>query len=136
MKTETIIQLLVTKFHSCNKKEQDKLLSNLFSQTAYHDHIYNILDKIPVEMEDKGIKEGDFIYIPITLSMYPPLNINHYRENNLILNDEFIKVFVEEIQITTSYLKLRVFLNNDTVESTTTVWYNSVIDQRTITILE
>jgi hypothetical protein len=134
MKEDSIIELLITKFHSANKKEQNKLLSNLFSQTSHHDQIYDALNGRPLMSSDKNIVENEYAFIQLNASIYPNFNKDYYINNNLVI-DDCIRVFVEEITIANSQIKIRAFFSNDEKETTTTTWSSYFVDKNKINFL-
>lgn len=135
MTKETTTDLLCTKFHASSKKNQDRLLSYIFEKDSNHDQLVDVLNGNKIYNKDRNVREGDYIYIPLSIASYPKVNEKYYKENNLVVNDQYIRVLVEKINPFTHYFTLRFVTGDITIESSVDVWYNNIPEQSEIIIM-
>lgn len=128
MTKEHEIDLLITKINSVSQKKRDKLLYYFLEHNGLHDQLIEWLNYKPLMIEDKNIKEGDWIYISPTISAYPKPFIHYYEKNNLIQDDGMIRVKVAEISPIENYCWLEYY-TDFTIVSKVKV-YNGNIDKQ------
>ena len=135
MTKETVQDLLVTKFYASTKNRQSKLLEFLLEGASNKDNIVSFLNGKKLRNEDKCFGEGDFILVPISISSYPYINKNYYEENELIINDVYIRVQVRFINPVTGYVGISVVLESSPEEEVVEVYYGNIPNQKQIKIM-
>lgn len=135
MTKETIQDLLVTKFYASPKNRQEKLLAFMLDHASDKEGIVNFLNNKKLSCDNKGFKEGDFILLSIDTSSYPSINKDYYRDNDLIINDVYIRVQVDYINPMTGYIGLILFTEGSSKEKTVEIYYGHVLDQTQIKIM-
>lgn len=134
MNKENLIDLLCAKFYSTDKKTQTKLLKFLLDVND-KDMLMDFLNGIKLKNIDKGFQEQDFIYVPFTISSYPSINKKYYEDNELIVNDLYIRCMINYINPVTSYVGLSLRTNDSEKDTVAEVYYGSIPNQHEIKLL-
>ena len=115
MTREQESELFARTFLTMGKKRQEEFLVNLFKSNSSNEKLIDYVLYKPVVSSYK-LKVNDYGLLDINASSYPSINKNYYREKDLILQDEKIKVKVEAINIFDSYLWVEIYTNNNKKE--------------------
>lgn len=129
MTEENERSLLLTKFFSLNKKKQSQIIGLLMDSHSDFDSWVSLMNYKPTEHKDKKIKEGDWIKIPVTISNYPKLNRKYYEDNDLIDEDDNVKVKVIIVNPFTKYVYVNAVVENLTIESTIKLYPSYIPEQ-------
>ena len=130
MTEENEIGLLVSKFQSLSKKEQNNFLEPLFKKMD-RNNVADVLSGKKLVNEEKQFKEGDYVLIPITISSWPKLDKSYYQENNLLINDSYIRVKVERFDlISQNYLHLKMVTEGSNGKETIVEVYDSYVPKQ------
>ena len=135
MNKENLNDLLITKFFAAKKEAQAKLLSSVFQNTSHHESIMNILNGRPLRQSQKNFTEGDHIYISLDMKSYPKPNREYYKENDLILFDQYIRVQAKSINFITQYVIIEFVGQGSSEVDEHEVWYDYIPDQEQINII-
>jgi hypothetical protein len=135
MTIENLNDLLITKFFAAKKEAQAKLLSSIFQNTSHHESIMNILNGKPLTQSSKHFTEGDYVYILLDIKSYPKPNKEYYKENDLILNDQYIRVQVKSINFMTQYATVEFVGQGSDKVCEHEIWYDYIPDQEQINII-
>ena len=115
MTKEQESELFARTFLTMGKKRQEEFLVNLFKSNSSNEKLIDYVLYKPV-VSSYNLKVNDYGLLDINASSYPSINKNYYREKDLILQDEKIKVKVEAINIFDSYLWVEIYTNNNKKE--------------------
>lgn len=135
MNKETIQDLLVTKFYASPKNRQSKLLEYMLENANNKDQIVDFLNGKKLRHDERGFAEKDYILIPTNITSYPHIDVNYYRDNDLIINDVYIRVQVNHINPITGYIGLNVVLESSPEEGVVEVYYGNIPNQKQIKIM-
>ena len=127
--------LLATKFYSASKETQQRLLKFLLENVSDKDMLVDFLNEKKLRNDDKHFQEGDYIYVPLTVSSYPGPNKKYYEDNALLVNDLYIRVLVEHINPITGYVGLMLITDSSEVESVVDVYSGHIPNQKEIQIM-
>lgn len=97
------------------KKRQEEFLMQLFKTNSTNEKLVNYVLYKPIISTYK-LKANDYALLDLNASSYPSINKNYYREKDLILPDEKIKVKIEEINLFDSYLWVEIYTVNNKKE--------------------
>jgi len=129
MKSETELDLMITKFNAASVKQRNKLLGYMFEQcSSRFDHIVDFLNYIPGEIPDKNIKLNDWINIDIDISAWPKPCVAYYENNKLVDSNNTIRVKVVDISPIESYCWLEYYTDL-TIVSKVKVYTGNLIKQ-------
>lgn len=135
MNKETIQDLLVTKFYASPKNRQSKLLEYMLENANNKDQIVDFLNGKKLRHDERGFAEKDYILVPTSVTSYPHIDVNYYRDNDLIINDVYIRVQVNHINPITGYIGLNVVLESSPEEGVVEVYYGNIPNQKQIKIM-
>lgn len=135
MTKENLADLLATKFYSASNETQKRLLKFLLEDVSDKDRLVDFLNEKKLINEDKNFQEGDYIYVPLTVSAYPGPYKKYYEDNALLVNDLYIRVLVEHINPITGYVGLVLVTDNSLAESVVDVYPNYIPNQTEITLM-
>lgn len=135
MTRENMADLLYTKFMSSNKDRQKKLIEFLLGNLSEHDSVVDFLNGKPLMNKDRNYKEQDHIYIPLDISSYPKINKKYYEENELVVNNLYIRVLVSYINPVTGYTGIQVVTENSDEESVIDVYPSYIPNQKQIALM-
>lgn len=135
MNKETIQDLLVTKFYASPKDKQSKLLEYMLENANNKDQIVDFLNGKKLRHDERGFAEKDYILVPTGVTSYPHIDVNYYRDNDLIINDVYIRVQVNHINPITGYIGLNVVLESSPEEGVVEVYYGNIPNQKQIKIM-
>jgi hypothetical protein len=135
MNKETIQDLLVTKFYASPKDRQSKLLEYMLENANNKDQIVDFLNGKKLRHDERGFAEKDYILVPTGVTSYPHIDVNYYRDNDLIINDVYIRVQVNHINPITGYIGLNVVLESSPEEGVVEVYYGNIPNQKQIKIM-
>jgi hypothetical protein len=135
MTKENMADLLATKFYSASKETQQRLLKFLLENVSDKDMLVDFLNEKKLRNDDKHFQEGDYIYVPLTVSSYPGPNKKYYEDNALLVNDLYIRVLVEHINPITGYVGLMLITDSSEVESVVDVYSGHIPNQKEIQIM-
>lgn len=135
MTKENLADLLATKFYSASNETQKRLLKFLLENVSDKDMLVDFLNEKKLINEDKNFQEGDYIYVPLTVSAYPGPYKKYYEDNALLVNDLYIRVLVEHINPITGYVGLVLVTDNSLAESVVDVYPNYIPNQTEITLM-
>lgn len=121
MREDNLKELMITKFYASPKNKQKELLEMYLQTTNDKDKIIDFLNDKKITDESKNISEKDYIYIDITTSVYPTIHKEYYQQNDLIVNEQYIRVFVNHINPITGYINVTYFTSL-TIESAQDVY--------------
>lgn len=107
------------------------LLGNLSEQ----DKIVDFLNGKNLKNEEKNYKEQDYIYVPFDISSYPKINKKYYEDNELIVNNLYIRVLVSYINPVTGYTGIQVVTENSDEESVIDVYPSYIPNQKQIALM-
>jgi|688.fasta_scaffold97881_1 hypothetical protein len=133
MTEENLSELMITKFYASPKNKQTELLKMYLQTTSNKDRLIDYLNGKKITDETMNISEKDYIYIDISTSVYPSINKEYYQQNDLIVNDQYIRVYVNHINPVTGYINIRYFTSL-TIESTQDVYPGYLTKQTDIII--
>lgn len=134
MTKDNLQDLLVTKFYASPKNLQHKLLMFILETASNKDDVVDFLNGKKLYNKDKDFREGDYIYVTTDMSSYPKIDINYYTDNDLIINDLYIRVQVNHINPMTGYVGLKVKLESS-LEDVVDVYYGHIPNQKQIKIM-
>jgi hypothetical protein len=98
MRKDNEQDLLITKFRSSPKEQQDQLLKFLFTDNISVDNVIDFLNNKKLVNESKHFTSGDTIMIDaFKISSYPEIDIEYYRQQNALINNQYIAIKVEYI---------------------------------------
>jgi len=126
--------LLVTKFYASPKNRQEKLLGFLLENTSDKETLVDFLNNKKLSNKSKGFKEGEYIVVPTSISSYPSVNTNYYRDSDLLINDLYIRVQVDYINPVTGYIGIKVVTESSLEEKVVEVYYGSIPDQKQLLV--
>lgn len=110
MKSETELDLMITKFNAASVKQRNKLIGYMFEQcSSRFDNIVDFLNYKPGEIPDKNIKLNDWINIDIDISAWPKPSVAYYENNKLVDSNNTIRVKVVDISPIESYCWLEYY---------------------------
>jgi len=135
MTKENLADLLATKFYSASKETQQRLLKFLLDNVSDKDMLVDFLNEKKLRNNEKHFQEGDYIYIPLTVSSYPGPYKKYYEDNALLVNDLYIRVLVEHINPITGYTGLALVTDNSEKETVVDVYTSYIPNQKEITIM-
>ena len=135
MTKENLKDLLTTKFYNAPKNTQERLLKFLLDNVSDKDMLVDFLNEKKLRHEDKHFQEGDYIYVPINVSSYPPLYTKYYKDNALLVNDLYIRVLVEHINPMTGYVGLVLVTDKSEKESVVECYPSYIPNQKEIQIM-
>lgn len=135
MTKENMTDLLYTKFMSSNKDRQKKLMGFLLGNLSEQDKIVDFLNGKNLKNEEKNYKEQDYIYVPFDISSYPKINKKYYEDNELIVNNLYIRVLVSYINPVTGYTGIQVVTENSDEESVIDVYPSYIPNQKQIALM-
>ncbi len=127
--------LLATKFYSASKNRQQKLLKFLLENAPDKDRIVDFLNEKKLKNDEKHFEEGDYIYVPLSVTSYPGPYKKYYEDNALVVNDLYIRVLVEHINPITGYVGLVLITDSSEVEEVVDVYTSYIPNQKEITIM-
>ena len=81
MTKENLADLLETKFYSAPKVTQQRLLKFLLDNVSDKDMLVDFLNEKKLRNNEKHFQEGDYIYVPLTVSSYPGPYKKYYEDN-------------------------------------------------------
>ena len=132
MKKETQADLILNKFLKSNNEAQQKLFNYILSNGSPDlDMITDVLNNKKLCLESKNVTEGDWIYLDLdNYNGWQTINKSYYEENNLLINDKYIKVKVLYINPLNHYvnLKLRIGDKFEGIE----IYQSYIMDQSKI----
>jgi hypothetical protein len=99
------------------------------------DMLVDFLNEKKLRNDEKHFQEGDYIYVPLTVSSYPGPNKKYYEDNALLVNDLYIRVLVEHINPITGYVGLMLITDNSEVESVIDVYPGHIPNQKEIQLM-
>ena len=135
MNKENIADLLATKFYSAQKKTQHRLLRFFLDNAPDKDLIVDFLNEKKLRNEDKDFQEGDYIYVPLTVTSYPGPYKKYYQDNELIVNGLYIRVQVAHINPITGYTGLLLITDSSSTEQVVEVYSSYIPNQKEITLM-
>jgi hypothetical protein len=135
MTKENLADLLSTKFYSASKETQKRLLKFLLENVSDKDMLIDFLNEKKLRNDEKHFQEGDYIYVPVTVSSYPGPYKKYYEDNALLVNDLYIRVLVEHINPITGYTGLLLITDSSEKETIVDVYTNYIPNQKEITIM-
>jgi hypothetical protein len=135
MKKENLTDLLTTKFYSASKQTQQKLLKFLLENVSDKDMLVDFLNEKKLRNNEKHFQEGDYIYVPITVSSYPGPYKKYYEDNMLLINDLYIRTLVQHINPITGYTGLVLITDNTEIETVIDVYTSYIPNQKEIVIM-
>jgi len=135
MKKENLSDLLTTKFYSASKQTQQRLLKFLLENVSDKDMLVDFLNEKKLRNDEKHFQEGDYIYVPITVSSYPGPYKKYYEDNMLLINDLYIRTLVQHINPITGYTGLVLITDNTEVETVIDVYTSYIPNQKEIVIM-
>lgn len=110
MKSETEVDLMITKFNAASVKQRNKLLGYMFEQcSSRFDHIVDFLNYVPGTIPDKNIKLNEWINIDMDISAWPKPCVAYYENNKLVDSNNTIRVKVVDISPIESYCWLEYY---------------------------
>lgn len=115
MTREQESELFAKTFLTMGKKRQEEFLMQLFKTNSTNEKLVNYVLYKPIISTYK-LKANDYALLDLNASSYPSINKNYYREKDLILPDEKIKVKIEEINLFDSYLWVEIYTVNNKKE--------------------
>lgn len=115
MTREQESELFAKTFLTMGKKRQEEFLMQLFKTNSTNEKLVNYVLYKPIISTHK-LKVNDYALLDLNASSYPSINKNYYREKDLILPDEKIKVKIEEINLFDSYLWVEIYTVNNRKE--------------------
>ena len=135
MKKENLTDLLTTKFYSASKQTQQKLLKFLLENVSDKDMLVDFLNEKKLRNNEKHFQEGDYIYVPITVSSYPGPYKKYYEDNMLLINDLYIRTLVQHINPITGYTGLVLITDDTEIETVIDVYTSYIPNQKEIVIM-
>jgi hypothetical protein len=135
MTKENMSDLLTTKFYSAPKERQKKLLEFFLDYQTDKDTIVDFLNEKKIKNQEKHFEEGDYIYVPITITAYPSPYKKYYEDNALLVNDLYIRVLVKHINPITKYAGLLLITDKNEIESVVEVYPSYIPNQKEIEIM-
>jgi hypothetical protein len=135
MTKENLADLLETKFYSAPKVTQQRLLKFLLENVSDKDMLVDFLNEKKLRNNEKHFQEGDYIYVPLTVSSYPGPYKKYYEDNALIVNDLYIRVLVEHINPITGYTGLALITDSSEITAVVDVYTSYIPNQKEITIM-
>lgn len=127
--------LLATKFYSSSKGVQKKLLKFMLDNVSDKDALVDFLNEKKLINDEKNFQEGDYIYVPVTVSSYPGPYKKYYEDNALLVNDLYIRVLVEHINPITKYVGLVLITDSSSTEEVVDVYPSYIPDQKEIKLM-
>ena len=127
--------LLATKFYSSSKGVQKKLLKFMLDNVSDKDTLVDFLNEKKLINDEKNFQEGDYIYVPVTVSSYPGPYKKYYEDNALLVNDLYIRVLVEHINPITKYVGLVLITDSSSTEEVVDVYPSYIPDQKEIKLM-
>ncbi len=127
--------LLATKFYSSSKGVQKKLLKFMLDNVSDKDTLVDFLNEKKLINDEKNFQEGDYIYVPVTVSSYPGPYKKYYEDNALLVNDLYIRVLVEHINPITKYVGLVLITDSSSKEEVVDVYPSYIPDQKEIKLM-
>jgi hypothetical protein len=135
MTKENMADLLATKFYSSSKGVQKKLLKFMLDNVSDKDTLVDFLNEKKLINDEKNFQEGDYIYVPVTVSSYPGPYKKYYEDNALLVNDLYIRVLVEHINPITKYVGLVLITDSSSTEEVVDVYPSYIPDQKEIKLM-
>lgn len=135
MNKENTADLLATKFYSVSNETQKRLLKFLLDNVSDKDMLVDFLNEKKLRNNEKHYQEGDYIYVPFTVSSYPGPYKKYYEDNALVVNDLYIRVLVEHINPITGYTGLVLITDTSEKESVVDVYSSYIPNQKEITLM-
>jgi hypothetical protein len=135
MTKENMADLLATKFYSSSKGVQKKLLKFMLDNVSDKDALVDFLNEKKLINDEKNFQEGDYIYVPVTVSSYPGPYKKYYEDNALLVNDLYIRVLVEHINPITKYVGLVLITDSSSTEEVVDVYPSYIPDQKEIKLM-
>jgi hypothetical protein len=135
MTKENMADLLATKFYSSSKGVQKKLLKFMLDNVSDKDTLVDFLNEKKLINDEKNFQEGDYIYVPVTVSSYPGPYKKYYEDNALLVNDLYIRVLVEHINPITKYVGLVLITDSSSKEEVVDVYPSYIPDQKEIKLM-
>lgn len=135
MKKENLSDLLTTKFYSASKQTQQRLLKFLLENVSDKDMLVDFLNEKRLRNDEKHFQEGDYIYVPVTVSSYPGPYKKYYEDNLLLINDLYIRTLVKHINPITGYTGLALITDNTEIETVIDVYTSYIPNQKEIVIM-
>jgi hypothetical protein len=136
MRKDNEQDLLITKFRSSPKEKQDQLLKFLFTDSVSIDSVVDFLNNKKLSLESKNISVGDLILIdPFKLSTYPEIDIDYYRKNNLLVNNQYVQVLVEYINPVNNNPGLRFYTKQHNKEMVVETYSHYIDDQKSFEVI-
>lgn len=110
------VNLLLCKFYSSKKENQEKLVKNIFEYIHVNDAtISNIIDCLEgkeFKHKECNIGKGDKFFIDLNVySHYPSICKEYYEKNNLLINDSHIEVECSRFNILNNTIYFKGFKN-------------------------
>jgi hypothetical protein len=136
MRKDNEQDLLITKFRSSPKEKQDQLLKFLFTDSVSIDSVVDFLNNKKLSLESKNFSVGDLILIdPFKLSSYPEIDIEYYRKNNLLINNQYVQVLVEYINPVNNNPGLRFYTKQHNKEMVVETYSHYIDDQKSFEVI-
>jgi hypothetical protein len=136
MRKDNEQDLLITKFRSSPKEKQDQLLKFLFTDSVSIDSVVDFLNNKKLSLESKNFTVGDLILIdPFKLSSYPEIDIEYYRKNNLLINNQYVQVLVEYINPVNNNPGLRFYTKQHNKEMVVETYSHYIDDQKSFEVI-
>jgi hypothetical protein len=136
MRKDNEQDLLITKFRSSPKEKQDQLLKFLFTDSVSIDSVVDFLNNKKLSLESKNFSVGDLILIdPFKLSSYPEIDIEYYRKNNLLVNNQYVQVLVEYINPVNNNPGLRFYTKQHNKEMVVETYSHYIDDQKSFEVI-
>lgn len=131
MTKENLQDLLITKFYSAPKKLQEILLGMMLENAPDKDKVVDFLNGKKLHNQEKNFSEKDFIYISTDVSCYPRINKKYYEDNDLIINDLYIRVQVSHFNPITGYTCIKIYTENNK-EEVVDIYTSYIPDQKEV----
>lgn len=136
MRKDNEQDLLIVKFRSSPKEKQDQLLKFLFTDNISVDNVIDFLNNKKLSNSSKNFGDGDIIMIdPYSINTYPEVNIEYYKENKLLINNQYIQTKVEYISPITNNPFLWLCLKNKTGKQLVEVYTHYIDDQKSFDVI-
>jgi hypothetical protein len=107
-----INDLCMAKFKTSSKEKQDGLIKFLFESTYSKEKVIDYLNGKKARNNSLNITEGDFIKFNINVDTYPRFNRDYYHENNLVIDEKYIRVKVVCINPINNYIRVELMSSN------------------------
>jgi len=125
MTEENEVNLIIDKLEVVSKKRRRELLWFFIERVSSSDkdRIVDFLNYKKVNMDSNNIAEGDYVLVPLGISVYPSLNREAYEKRDLIDKQDQVRVKVVKISPIESYCWIEAYTGLNIVSQIKT--YNS-----------